>query len=194
MRRTIYITVITILLISAISKTYAQEQQSILSAPENWKSELLVFPLGFAPSIDYTGIEDLRFTPGWSDSSSNEYWTYTFVWYIEKDSNLTETRISAALESYFDGLMGLDTKETEESDQFNRTVSVFVRADEGFKGKIHVYDAFFSKRGLILNVKAKESFCPETNKQLLLFEFSPRDFDDLTWELFDKVKVSVKCD
>jgi len=51
----------------------------VLSAPENWKSELIPFPRSFAPSIDFIGFEDLRFSPGWSDSTSQEFWAYTFI-------------------------------------------------------------------------------------------------------------------
>jgi hypothetical protein len=28
-------------------------------------------------------VEDIRFTRGWSDLQSGEYWSYTFVWCLD---------------------------------------------------------------------------------------------------------------
>ncbi len=99
--------VLTFFAISSVL-IFGQERETILSAPDNWKSEIIPFPLGFAPTIDFVGFEDLRFAPGWSDSTSQEFWTYTFAWYIEKDSGMTESRLTELFNSYYDGLMGIN--------------------------------------------------------------------------------------
>lgn len=174
--------------------TYGQEHESILSAPENWESEIIPFPISFAPSINYVGFEDLRFTPTWSDSTSQEFWTYTFVWYVEKDSSLTESSLSEMMNRYYDGLMGVDYKKKEDQSPIEKTLSVFVATKKGFKGKIRVYDSFFTKKEMTLNVKVKEAFCAETNKQIISFKLSQKEFDDPIWDRFDDVKLKVKCD
>ena len=57
--------VLVIILFSISSMlTYCQEKESILSAPDKWQSEIIPFPLGFAPAINFIGFEDLRFSPG----------------------------------------------------------------------------------------------------------------------------------
>ena len=33
--------------------------------------------------IKYSGVEDIRFAPGWGNAKSNEYWTYAFLWYLD---------------------------------------------------------------------------------------------------------------
>ena len=88
MKRLILLTFI--LLIVGQLMSFGQEQETVLNSPDNWRKEIIAFPIGFAPEIKFKGFEDIRFAPGWSDSTSNEFWTYTFVWYIEKDQPMTE--------------------------------------------------------------------------------------------------------
>jgi len=177
--------------------TYGQENESILSAPDNWQSEIIPFPVSFAPAIDFVGFEDLRFSPGWSDSTSQEFWTYSFVWYIEMDSAMTERKLTESFNMYYDGLMRVDLTnqaDTANSNQLDKTLGLFVKTSEGFTGKVRVYDAFFTKDYMILNIKVKESFCSKTNKQIIFCHISPKAFDHKVWGIFDDVRLKVKCE
>lgn len=190
---------VLVLILFTISSTisFGQETQTVLSAPNNWKIEIIHFPMGFAPAIDFVGFEDLRFSPGWSDSTSQEFWTYCFVWYIEKDSPMTENMLTESFNSYYDGLMGTESKnqaDTTNSNQLDKTICLFVKTNEGFSGKMRVYDRFFSKDYMTLNIKVKESFCPKMNKQIVLCDISPQAFDHEVWGIFDDVRIKVKCD
>jgi hypothetical protein len=176
---------------------YGQENESILNAPDNWQCEIIPFPLSFAPAIDFVGIEDLRFSPGWSDSTSQEFWAYSFVWCIEMDSALTESKLTESFTLYYDGLMGVDLNtqaDTINSNPLDKTLCLFVKTKVGFTGKMRVYDAFFTKDYMTLNIKVKESFCPERNKQIILCNISPRAFDHEVWKIFNDVRLTVKCD
>jgi hypothetical protein len=35
--------------------------------PAEWKSEIIPFPLGFAPGLAHRGLEELRFPPGFNN-------------------------------------------------------------------------------------------------------------------------------
>ena len=131
---------ILILILFAISSAiiFGQENETVLSAPEDWKSEIIPFPLGFAQSINFDGFEDLRFAPSWSDSTSENFWTYTFVWYVEKNSAMTESKLTEYFNSYYDGLMGVDNKnqaDTTNLNQLDKTFCLFVKTNEGFTGE-----------------------------------------------------------
>ena len=182
-----------ILTISSVF-SFGQEKETVLSAPDNWKSEIIPFPLGFAPSIDFVGFEDLRFSPGWKDSTSQEFWAYSFVWYIEKNSAMTESKLTEYFNSYYDGLMGVDLNDQSDSYRIDKTLCLFIKTNEGFVGKMRVYDKFFSKDYMTLNIKVKESFCPKTNKQIIFCDISPKAFDHAVWGIFDDVELSVECD
>ena len=180
---------------SAIS--FSQEHETVLTAPENWQSEIIPFPMGFAPAIDFVGFEDLRFAPGWNDPNSEEFWTYFFVWYIETYGAMTESKLTETINSYYDGLMGVDMHnqaDTTKSNQLDKTFCLFIKTDEGFSGKMRVYDRFFTKDYLTLNIKVRETFCPKTDKQIIFCDISPKAFDHKVWGIFDDIKLKVACD
>ena len=143
---------------------FAQEIKSVLAAPEGWRKEIIPFPLGFAPSIDFVGFEDIRFSPGWSDAGSDQFWTYHFTWFIDKGENMTEKKLSTTFNAYFDGLMKAvlqGQSDTTNLKQLQKTICLFIKTDKGFQGKVRVFDAFFSKEYVILNFKVEELFCEE---------------------------------
>lgn len=187
------------LVLFAISSTisFCQEQETVLTAPENWQSEIIPFPMGFAPAIDFVGFEDLRFAPGWNDSDSEEFWTYCFVWYIETYEAMTESKLTESFNSYYDGLMGVTMKnqaDTTNSNQLDKSLCLFIKTKESFIGKIRTYDRFFTKDYITLNIKVKEEFCPKMNKQIIFCDISAKAFDDAVWEIFDDVTLKVNCD
>ncbi|KAA3628463.1 MAG: hypothetical protein DWQ02_19300 [Bacteroidetes bacterium] len=180
----------------AILPVFGQEHESVLIAPENWQSEIILFPISFAPEIDLTGFEDLRFAPGWADSTSQEFWTYTFVWYVDEKQPMTESKLTEYFNYYYDGLMGVDRKnkaDTTNSVKLDKTLCLFIQSKEGFSGKMRVYDNFFTKDYLILNIKVKESFCPEMKKHIISCEISPKPFDHSVWAIFENVKLKKEC-
>ncbi|MBL4705560.1 MAG: hypothetical protein JKY54_13635 [Flavobacteriales bacterium] len=110
---------------------------------------------------------------------------------------MTESNLTAAFNIYYDGLMGVDEKNQADSSKMNhldKTLCLFVKTAEGFTGKMRVYDRFFTKDYVILNIKVKESFCTVTNKQIVLCDISPKAFNHAVWSIFDDVKIKVKCD
>jgi len=176
--------------------SFSQESETVLSSPDNWQSEIIPFPLGFAQEIDFEGFEDLRFAPGWNDPNSQEFWTYMFVWYVEMGPPMTEKKLTEYFKQYYDGLMGVNEskRDSTNANQLTETLCLFVKTDKGFSGKMRTFDRFFTKDYITLNIKVKESFCPETNKQIIRFDISPKDFDNEAWGIFDDVNLTVKCD
>ncbi|WP_254519255.1 hypothetical protein [Aquimarina sp. Aq78] len=57
---------------------------NVLEAKNDWRSEVLEFPLIFAGNLDYQGEEHIRFAPGWGDTNKEDYFSYIFLWMIEK--------------------------------------------------------------------------------------------------------------
>lgn len=187
---------VPILFILTVVMTFGQVKKTAMSAPDNWKSEIIPFPMEFAPEINFVGFADLRFSPGWSDSTSQEFWTYSFVWHIEKDSAMTENRLAENFNSYYDGLMlvGLKSKtDATDSNKLNKTLCLFVKTNKGFIGKIRVYDRFFTKDYITLNIKVKESFCTKTNKQFILCQVSLKTIGQEVWDIFNDVRLNVNC-
>ena len=76
-----------------------------LLAPKNWKSEIIKFPLKFAPTLKYSGEEYVRFAPGWGDITASDYFSYAFLWNINEAPQLSTSKLEQEMEAYFDGLM-----------------------------------------------------------------------------------------
>jgi hypothetical protein len=186
----------TILFIASSSFTYAQEHTTVLTSPEDWKSEIIPFPMGFAREINLVGFEDLRFAPKWSDTTSNQFFSYMFVWYVEADSAFTESRLTNYFNCYYDGLMNIDFDNERDmlgTNQKDETLCLFVKTEEGFSGKMRVFDRFFSKDYLVLNIKVSEQLCKKSGKKVIRCEISPQAFESELWEIFKDVKLLEKC-
>jgi hypothetical protein len=75
------------------------------SIPKEWQVERMTFPIDFAPDISYSGVEDLRFTPGWEFTTSEEHWSYIFLWWVDGNPNINDTILQKNLKIYYIGLV-----------------------------------------------------------------------------------------
>src|SRR2546421_12684367 len=99
-----------------------------------WRSEVIPFPLDFAPAIAHRGEEVLQFPPGFFDPKSPARWSYTFVWRLDDAAELTPDALAAELTAYFEGLVKAVDPAAKEP------VSVQVAAD--YTIRAHLEDAF----------------------------------------------------
>lgn len=185
-----------ILCMSCVS--FAQEQQKspayFLPTPSGWKTESFEFPLGFAPDIKYTGVEDIRFSQGWSDQKSDNFFSYLFIWYVNEYPALTEQKLQDYMKLYFDGL----AKTVAESNNIpakdvSPTMALFVKDKNKFRGKINFFDSFFSKQQLILNVLAETTECKEKKKHVIFFQLSPQNTNHKIWNDLKTITKGFRC-
>ncbi|MCE7991566.1 MAG: hypothetical protein HEP71_06285 [Roseivirga sp.] len=182
-----------IALLFIVGLAYSQESkpETVLSAPDTWGPEIFSFPLDFAPSINYQGFEDIRFAPGWSDTTANDYFTYTFVWYLDNDPKITTNKLTDHVKAYFGGLM---TAVSERDDLPAVTASFAKQANGTYTGSVNTYDAFFKKKALALNIITETSHCIKSGKYVVWFKLSPKDLKAPLWKTFEAVKLKVDCD
>jgi len=165
----------------------------LLITDDTWRKEAFPFPIPFAPEIDYTGYEEAQFAKGWSNPESDEFWTYSFIWHIDTEKELTEKELEINLQYYFDGLMKIINKDT--SLTLPPTLALFIkkgneRGISTYQGKVKFYDAFFNKDLYELNIIVEQDFCRTKDKLNVLFKFSPKDFNDVIWEGLGKIRVN----
>ncbi len=188
-----------LLFILGINMSYAQEQEheSILQAPSDWQSEIIPFPISFARDIPLVGYEDLRFAPGWSDSTSEQFWTYCFVWYVHQSEPLTDSLLTQYMQQYYDGLMGVTLiapDGTTNPNNLDKTTCILAKNGSGWEGQVRVYDRFFTKDYLSLNITIEENPCPKTQKTLIRFELSPQPIASELWKILDQVTSKEMCE
>ncbi len=176
----------------SFSPAYSQESKSetVLTSPDTWGPEIFSFPLEFAPSIDYQGFEDIRFAPGWSDTTANDYFTYTFVWYLDGDPKLTTDKLTDHVKAYFGGLM---SGTSGRDDLPVVTASFTKRQNDTYAGFVDTYDAFFKKTDMTLHISVESTYCKSTGKYIVWFKLSPKPLEDSLWQMFDTVRLKMNC-
>ena len=174
------------------------EKVSVLKTESTWGKEVFTFPLRFAKEIKYEGFEEAHFPKGWIKEESPEFWSYAFVWNINLIEEFTVKELEKNLQIYFDGLMISVNKEKDKT--LPKTVAKISKAGNSngilnFYGTVAIYDSFVTKKPLLLNVSVETQNCEQSKKSLVLFRFSPKDFDNDIWNTLKKVKLHADvCD
>jgi len=184
--------------------SFAQNSKDyILTTPDTWRSEIIPFPIDFAPEIKYTGVEELRFAPGMFNNTSETHFTYVFIWWLDGQPKIHAQNLSSNLELYFKGLCSSinEDKNTDyrpEHIQANLSEStrtiISDRTDHRFfHGTAQTYDAFTDWTLLTLNFEVHSWNCAKSRKTAVFFCISPKPADTQIWELLRKISKSVKC-
>ena len=179
-----------IILFSSLSS--AQDVTHVLNIPEGWQEERIDFPLSFAPSINYQGFEELRFAPGWKDSTSQEFWTYCFIWHIKEGVDFDEKELTLSFKKYYDGLMGVD--DPKRDPPLDPTKCTFKKTDSGFEGEMTVYDNFFRHTYMKLYVDVNVEECIHHDITIVRCNVSKQAPDHEVWDIFEQVKLQVECE
>lgn len=164
----------------------------LLKSNESWTHEIFHFPLRFASEIPYLGREDARFPPGWRKPETKDFWSYVIAWYIEDQTEPRLDEITKNIELYFDGLMDVVNKEKDRV--LPKTVAKFRKSTAtsdytNYEGTIDIHDSFVTRKAMRLNVTIQSRFIKEKNKSLLIFRFSPKDYDHEIWKELNEITV-----
>src|SRR5262249_24546269 len=116
------------------------------------------FPLDFAPGVAHSGVEELRFAPGFIDPAAPGYWSYAFVWRTADPAPLDAAALGAELTAYFRGLIDA----VDQARQIANPDLIVVQAPGGgarLALAAHVFDAFRTKQPLDLVGWAERQAC-----------------------------------
>ena len=190
------ITIFAIIFLS-LGNINAQNNTSpfLLDGPDDWRKEVLNLPLSFAPELDYKGIEYVRFSKGWGNANSEEFWTYKFAWYLDTDPKLTTDGLNKELKLYFDGLMQIVGKGKglkKENITPTETAIAFNTDSNIYTGNVTIFDVFFKEAQQTLNVKITSTYCNALKKYIAYFEFSPQSYDHKLWDTMSQITIACK--
>ena len=185
----IYITCFSISLVAQNESKPKQDTLDLLVTDSIWGKEVFTFPIRFASGIKYEGIEEAQFPKGWSKKESPNFWSYVFVWDIEGNKVNSEKELEADLKTYFDGLMNSQNTMT----QFSRIENSNTKTN--YIGKVSFFDNLRTKEDISLNVRVEKQYCKRTNKSMVVFRFSPKEFNHEVWNTIEKVILQANaCD
>lgn len=191
-----YLLIVSILFSLNLAAQDEGKEEYFLIASDEWRKELIPFPLGFAPTLTYEGVEDIRFSKGWADNTSEEFWSYKFMWYLDKNPSLNEEKLQKDIGLYFDGIMAAVGKgKNIPSDSIVETNALFINSGEGlFRGKVRVFDSFFLRDQIVLNFQVKSFYCEERKKHIVYFNVSPQAMDHRIWNEMSEINVGGACE
>ena len=170
-----------------------------LMIPKEWNVERFALPPDFAPAMAYKGIEDLRFAPGWSDSTSEQYWSYAYLWWLEETLQIDAATLQENLTVYYTGLVNRNivSRKIPVNKQVATTATIkkvkTVTGDiQTFNGSIRMLD-YMAQQPMILNVVIHVKDCALTSHTALFIEVSPKPFEHVIWRQFDEINKSFSC-
>lgn len=167
--------------------------------PKGWQSENIKFPIEFAPSIIYTGTESLRFMPGFESAISQEYWSYSFLWWLDGKPAITDTSLMIDLRNYYQGLVQSNAKQKNiPAAKLGpplveiHKVETSQPVDEVFAGKIIFTDYMaVAQNKISLNCMITKKICG--NHTAVLYKLSPQPLEQPVWKQLDSLGNQFKC-
>jgi hypothetical protein len=157
--------------------------------PDGWKSETIPFPLEFAPTLDYGGLEEIRFAPRFFAPASETYFSYSFAWVLERPAPIDAERLSRDFETYFAGLSrAVKPARFDAKAHHARLAS---SAPGRYHGTVQTVDSFGDGRALELHVDGRELTCGK--RRILLFTLSPHPVGDATWATLLAQRDTFRC-
>ncbi|MBT1702233.1 hypothetical protein [Chryseosolibacter indicus] len=184
-------------LVLSISSLISYAQTVNLPCPKGWSTESFKLPVDFAPNIPYSGIEELRFSPGWGTPGNEELWSYCYLWWIDGEVEVTASNLKNHLEDYYNGLVSRNVASRKiETSKVVPTKARFKQVTDAsgnyFVGTVSMLD-YMSEKPIVLNIKVNKTFCKEHNKEAVFFSISPQSKEHRVWKELDQIWAGFQC-
>jgi hypothetical protein len=180
-----------------IGLVLAAAAASLIGAPPDWRGETFEFPLPFAPTIPYEGTEHVRFSPSWDKFSSENGFSYVFVWDL-KAKDVAPEDLEDYLEAYFNGLMANVARARKLGNtQVKTAASAHPMTQvegwtQGYGLELHTHNGFGKNEPLILYGEVTRRECAAGRMQIF-FAFSRARRDRPIWEGLREARKATQC-
>lgn len=164
------------LLFSLAPHTLAQADSISVS---DWARETIELPPGFASSMP-SGVEELRFPPGWRDPDSDNFWSYAIVLRIDEPTPTT-ARLAELTDIYYTGLMSaFGVGRDPESPPNEVDVELEPATDHQHRGTMRLVDGFATFETILINLKAR-THADSATESIIELRASPQPDEHGIW-------------
>jgi hypothetical protein len=166
---------------------------------DGWGIERFLLPADFAPQIKYTGVEDIRFTKGWGDVKSPEYWSYAFLWFLDGKPEMNNIVIEKNLSAYYNGLIGRNIDKRKIPAEKITPVKTSITKIETITGDISTFSGtiemldYMEQKSITLNCIVHLKYCPGHEKTFIFHELSPQPATAAVWKTIDQLWKDFDC-
>jgi hypothetical protein len=164
-----------------------------LLVPAGWNKELFSLPPDFAPQINYKGVEDVRFAPGWGDIKSDEHWTYGFLWWMEDTPKIDAAILQANLIAYYDGLVARNiipgnilASKIIPTTATIKKIKPAAGDIETYTGTVNMLD-YHTQQPMVLNCFIHVKDSKLKTHTAIFFEVSPKPFTHAVWQKLNEI-------
>jgi hypothetical protein len=174
----------------------ASAQSNPIPAPKDWRAESFTFPLQFAPSIPYQGVEYVRFAPSWARFDTEGGFSYVFLWDV-KTLPVTPEDLEDYLEAYFAGLMKNVGVQRKIGDKEIKTaaavhpMATLAGWEQGYGIELRTWNAFSKGEALLLHGEVGQRACGDRMQVFFAFSQSPRDRP--IWLRLREIRGATPC-
>ncbi len=165
--------------------------------PEGWRIERTTFPPPFAPNVQLKGIEEMRFPPGWGVAGSDEYFSVSFLLWLDGGQTLSESVLQEMFRCYFDGLISNNVAKNARDMILPTKVQIKKIKPEPddlvtYAGTIDILD-YMALKPLRQNVLVHIKSCDDKSHIPVFFEISPKPYDNILWTKLKSLKQQFSC-
>ncbi len=164
--------------------------------PAHWTYEKIELPLDFAPDFNYSGFEELRFSPNMFDTLATDYFTYLFAMSVESKTKLKTKELQGLLNDYYKGLchavassrkMNLDTS----------LITITLSKSKTIKGRAYdvdivFYDAFTNGQKILLHMELEVIRKKESQLNYIVALVSPQPKSTAIWAEMHQYRSLLK--
>jgi PDZ domain len=173
------------------------------AVPGSWRMDPRYnFPLLWAPSIAYHGIEDVAFSPDFDDAAAPEYHSYLFFWWLERSAPLDAKQLESDILVYFQGLAEQRGRNHGFKPNLSQVVASYTLDTSGaqtfggvparsYQGTVSIYDTH--GKVITLNSEVVTCVCPGSNHTAAFFGMSQQPRQGGIWKQIDSVRDSFRC-
>lgn len=173
------------------------------SIPGNWRIDpRYSFPLPWASSIAYHGMEDVAFSPDFDYADSPEYHSYLFFWWLDGTTPLTAKQLESDMVVYFQGLAeqrgqrgGFKPDPTKITASYaadpTGSHTLGAAPASSFQGSVIIYDTH--GKLITLNSEVVTGACPGSNHTAAFFGMSMQPRQEEIWKHMDAARDSFRC-
>jgi hypothetical protein len=171
----------------------------LLDIPKDWSIERFSLPAEFAPGMTIKGVEELRFPPGWGDSTSAQYWSYAYLWWLKDKPEINAGFLQSNLQALYTGLVGRNiiSRQIPFAKQVPTAVTIKkIKTATGekqtFEGESHMLD-YMTQKPVTLHLLIHEKDCSPDNQTAVFVEVSPQPAGHALWKELEKLAQSFHC-
>jgi hypothetical protein len=144
-------------------------------------------------------VEDVRFSPGWGDTASEEHWSYAFLWWLEGLPKINADTLRQNLNDYYAGLVAQNIVRRKIPADKVVPTNVSVKKIKTTPGDLETYSGkigmlnYMTQLPMTLNCLIHVKSCSQMGHTAILVQLSPKPLTHAVWKELNGLNKTFLC-